>query len=387
MKIAFFTDVFLPRIDGVSNSVYHLSRRMAADGHQVMIFAPKLNGSENVEVEGVDVEFLPSIPAFVYPDTRIGLLSPKLFKKINDFQADIIHVTAPATLGLMGLMFSRNQEVPAVGAFHGYFMTPEYLEIVGIKKLTKPFEKMLWRIARDFYNKCDLVITPSEYVKQDLLSHGFETPITVINNAVDIDADDADDRLLKKFKNKHQIQDINTILYVGRISVEKNLKQLLEVFKQIKDKQADSQLVVIGTGPQLQELKDYAEVLNIANGVIFTGSVDHDFLIKAGLYRLGDVFVTCSTSEVQPMSIIEAMNFGMPIVAAKARGVEEMVDRNGYLIKPGKIGQMAGKIAKILSSQELQQKLGKSSQQRAKKYDLVNVAQQHVQTYQDMIAS
>ncbi len=385
MKICFLTDIFLPRIDGVSNSVYHLSQEMSAQGNEVMVFAPKLNGSEQVEVEGVKVEFIPSIPALVYPDTRIGLMSPKLIQKIRDFNPDIIHVTTPGTLGLMGLMFSRVLDIPVAGAFHGYFMTPEYLEIVGIKKITKPFEKMLWRIARDFYNKCDLVVTPSQYVKQDLVKHEFAAPIKVIRNAVDIHADEVEDSLLNDFRKEHKIEEKNTLIYIGRISVEKNLGSLLEVFNQVLQKLPDSQLILIGDGPERGELENKAEQLGLGDQAVFTGAVDHNFLIKAGLYRLGDVFVTCSTSEVQPMSFIEAMNFGLPIVAFKARGVAEMVTDNGFLIKPDAVGKMAGKIVEILTNQSLQQKLSSNSKKQAEKYDLANVAQKHLQAYRKLI--
>lgn len=387
MNICFFTDVFLPRIDGVSNSIYHLSKQMAENGEQVLVFAPKLEGSDQVDVPGVQLEFLPSLPAFVYPQTRIGLTSPKLIRKIRRFQPDVIHVTTPFSVGLAGLILGKMMKVPVVGAFHGYMMSEEYLELLGIKRMTKTFEKLLWRVTKDFYNKSDLILTPSQYVKQDLIDHKFTKPIRVIHNAAEILKGKIDERFFQQFVSEHQIdQQAPTVLYIGRLSTEKNLFSLIDVFELVQARLPQAQLVLIGDGPRRSDIEKLISERGLRNCFV-TGAVEHSQLLQAGLYRLGDVFVTCSQSEVQPMSIIEALNFGLPVAAVKARGVGEMVQDNGFLVEPGQVEPMAQELFKILTDKKLREKMSLRSEEMAKQYDLETVARKHVQTYQDLIKS
>ncbi len=382
MNIVIFADIFLPHIDGVTNSLVHLVKEYAKQGHQVLVLAPKTKGYQKVKLAGVKIFFLPSIPAVVYPELMLGLFSPKLFRVLKEFSADVVHVVGPGTLGSMGLLYAKMLGIKSVAVFHTYFMQPEYLRNVGIKhRGVKMAQSLLWKLTRTFYDSAHVVVTPSKFVKKDLLNHDFKSKIVVINNAVDF----SNIKILKKkqdsFIKKYGLENYKIILYVGRVSVEKNIDDLLKVFVKVKETVEKTKLVIVGDGPYLAKLKQLVTKLGIKDKVVFTGSIKNTELFKIGVFNLASVFVTTSHSEVQPISILEAMYFSLPIVAVKSRGLVEMIEGNGYLVSPNLLTKFAKAVIKILEDEKLQQQLGKHSKELVKQYSVAVMVKEYLKIY------
>ncbi|MBP7875457.1 glycosyltransferase [Candidatus Woesebacteria bacterium] len=383
MNIVIFSDTFLPQCNGIATSLTQLIKGYLAEKHSVLVVTPKAADSDEAAIPGAQIYFTPSVPAVLYPELKLGFFSPKLVNILREFNADVIHIASPITMGFTGLMYGKMTGKPVFGVFHTYFMEPEYLKIIGLQRLISPLNKFLWKFTKEFYNLCDYVISPSEYVSQDLIEHGIDRSVTVIHNPLDISAIEtpASESFIEKLRVL-QKRNRKYLLNVGRMSKEKSVDKLISTFAVIARKRSDVDLVIVGNGPELSQLKLLAKELGIEERVIFFGEVTHQDLLGSDLFSLAKSFVTLSTSEVQPMSIIEAMYFGLPIIACKSRGMAEMVDGNGFLVEADDKEAFCTAVDLLLDDEALGQKMKKRSKLLTKKYSLAVAVQKHCELYE-----
>lgn len=414
MKITFFTDTFIPTINGVVTSLDILSQGLAEVGQQVMIVAPsspsnsspdnssasrskKSDQSSPVSNTGwskVQVLTTPAIPAnSIYPDLRLGFISPQLVKGLRAFKPDLIHVaTPPGTLGFTGLLLAELLGVAKVGAFHGYVMKPEYLKILGLERGTRTLSGWLWKLFRLVYRRYPHIISPSQSVKRDLKKHGFLQDISVIPNPFRPPVQKRSSSVkkdeniwLQSFFKKHRLTQNNLkLVYVGRLSKEKNLEALLRAFQSVVERAKEARLLLIGNGPIKKDLQELAVELGVDKKTIFAGAIPHQTLIDSRLLEKCQVFVSTSTSEVQPMSFIEAMYFGLPLVLADNPQNREFIKKNGQAANSQKPPDFA---KAILETHQLNQagKLSQQSRIMAERHQLTNVCRQHIKLYDKLV--
>lgn len=366
MNIAYFTDTFLPTLNGVVTSLVNLATGMADRGHNILICAPKTPGQKKAPFphKGIDLILLPSVPAFFYPGLRIASpFSPALIDKIRHFKPDVIHLHSPFLVGGGAMLLGKLLKKPLVGSFHGYFMEEEYLKIIGFNGNTSLLTGALWKFAATFYNQCDHVVSPAEATKADLLTHSVHKPVTVIPNTINeqlitIASPDTVSRL-----RNHLGLPPHVLLYAGRLSKEKCLDVLLAACARCMQDNARLGMLIIGDGPIKHTLQQSMQDFGVGTRVVFTGEIDQQDLLTSGYYQLADVFVTASTSEVLPMTIIEAMYFGLPLIGVKKRGVYEMINGVGLVASPNDIVGLTREIKRVIVDGELRKKL--SDQSRA----------------------
>lgn len=386
MRIAIFTDLFLPHVDGVTNSLVHLISQYKKLGHEVLVVTPKMNTSESISIDGVKIIFLPSISAVVYPEFMLGFFSSELFFFLKNFSPEIVHVIAPGPVGNIGLFYSKLANIKSVATFHGYFMEPEYLRIIGIKKRgVRIAQRVLWRLTKVFYDRANIVITPSKYVKKDLEAHNFIRPIKVIKNAVDFSGSTVNQLEKKLFLKKYKLEGKKVAIYIGRVSIEKNISLLISIVPELARRIPNFVLLIIGDGPDMKRLQAMVDDLKVRENVVFTGEIENSELITKGVFESAQVFVTASGSEVQPMSIIEAMTFGLPIVASKSKGLTEMVTNNGFLVEHNDTKQYIEKISSVLNSERLQKRFSDNSIELSNEYSLEKTARDHLKIYSYLI--
>jgi len=276
-----------------------------------------------------------------------------------------------------------------VGTFHTYIMGEDNLKMFKLNNLgilSKGLSDFLWKYNNYFYKKCDLIIAPSSFSKKDLVNNGVDSKkISVINNPVSFDSlKILNKKEIAKLQNKLKIKG-KVFLYVGRISQEKNLTNLVLAFGNVCDKLKDVSLVLVGDGPSKEDLENLVKSLNLDKKVLFLGKIEHDRLLKEGYYQIGDVFVSTSKTEVQAVSFIEAMSFGLPLVLYSSRGNDEMVRDNGYLAKEGNLKDFSLKMIKIMKEDRNREKMGEKSKVYAKKYDIKNIVSILEEYYQKII--
>jgi glycosyltransferase involved in cell wall biosynthesis len=389
MRISIFTDSFLPYTSGVTYSVLNQARELVRRGHEISIFRPKPGrGAAPAElphgVELYDVPFAVPIPRV--PQLRITLpsfiTSLRRLRKINP---DIVHLNTEWGCGWEGLVASRLLGKPTIGTFHTFFAEPGYLKSFGLPPCSW-LQSLMWGYSVFFFNTCRRVTSPSQAVKQSLLDHGIRSEPVLIPNGIPL-PEPIDWRQVKRERMKLQIHG-PSFVYVGRMSPEKSLPVVLEAFAQVQRRRRRARLVMIGDGPSLASLKNQAQELGIASAVEFLGHVDHDRLISERLPLLGDAFVTASKTENQPMSILEAMAMGLPVIGAAAKGIPELVNdgTNGLLFEPDNPRAMASCMLRMAAHTKRRRTMGQQAMLTAANYNMSHVVDRLESLYQETIS-
>lgn len=380
MRIAFFIDAFLPYTSGVSVSVTNSSIALAKRGHKIIIFAPApARGVEKPYINNnVKVEWLPSLKTF-YPDLRIGAPTPKSFIRLKKFNPDIIHVHTPLLIGGEGIVGARILKKPLVFSFHTYFMDPESFKIVGIQRRVKIVEKALWDFTRKVSKSADVIIVPTKFVAGDLKRHKFPNRIEIIPTGIDLRRFSIDEKRKHELKRDLDLEG-KIILGVGRLSYEKAWDFLLSAFQILYQRGERCTLVLIGKGPAEEQLRFLARILGIDHRVRFLGEIPNNKLIDKGYYMISDVFAMPSDFETQGVVTLEAMGFGLPIVALKSKGTIDLVGKYGILVKKSE-KDFARVLRKVLSDSKLAQQLSQRSLSRAQDFSLENSTKKLEEVY------
>ena len=386
MRIAYFTDLFLPKVDGVAVSVANFSKELGKRGHQVLIFAPKQKGKLSFKEPNVEVFFLSSVSFPIYPDLRLGTgILSKTFEKVKNFNPDIFHFQTPVTIGTQGVILAKILDRPLVGTFHAFLTGKEYLKFIKIKKAIGPLKELFLSFQKFYYSACDAAITPCNVLKKELLKSGFKKPIEVIPNGVDLKkiVRLSEERVLK-LKGKMGFKG-KIVLHFGRLSGEKSVDILLEAAKMVIKKDSQVNFLIIGDGPSFKELKTLAKKLAISDRVKFTGAIKHDELLSSGILSIADLFVTASKMESQGLAVLEAMATGLPIVGVKKAALPEVIGDNGFLAKPDDPKDIAKKISRILKDEKLRSQMSKASLKRAQEFSIEKSTDKLLKLYQGLL--
>lgn len=373
MKILYFTDTFYPMINGIVTSIETFAEELSLRGHEICIVVPSGKGEEGFSCPGVEILTVQGFPALFYPDFKITFaFTPTLVSKMLKFAPDVIHFHTQFVLGWQAIILGRILKVPRIGTFHTYIADEGYLSILGMSD-NKIFGEIGWKYNNLFYKNIEHVIAPSRNARKELIDHGIKAErISVIPNPVPLKSLSA----LHKGGGKIFLDGVtseNIILYVGRISREKSLHVSLDAISEIKKKVPDVLFLIIGDGPEMEEMKEYVRSQGIIENVLFLGSILHDVLMGSDIFDRSKFFLTASTTETQGITLLEAMAFGLPVVWVDVKGVGEIIEDNGYKVTPDKPLQLARYCLKILVNPVLRENLSKRSREIIKKYDVSSI--------------
>lgn len=393
MKIAVFTDAFAPQVNGV---VTHLKQSIdrLSQKHSFVVFAPNLKDPSQKKFFGkgkVKVQLLKSLPFPVYE--KINITSPadvSVYKTLKEFKPDIYHFHTPFAVGMNGILGAQFFKKPLIGSFHTYIMEPEYLRIVGLEKVrmdkNETLQNLLWRYTNLFYNRADLVITPSKKTKQDLIDHKVTKPIEVVSNGVDIKAFSRPHVSKNALKIRFGLKN-PYLIYLGRVSKEKSLENLIEAYAKSKVyaslKPID--LVIVGDGPHKEALQKLTHELGVSNHVIFTGNIPQNEIQKSGILKQALCFVTASTSETQGITFLEAMASGLPIIGARAKAAPELIHKNGVLCEPHNVNDFAKAIRTISLDKEKRKEYTKYSLLDIHEHDIAKTVEKLEEIYERFV--
>ncbi len=377
MRIAIFINTYLPVHNGVTISTSLLKRGLENLGHTVEIFTVDYPGSE--PEEGVR-----RYPGIKLP--RVDFAFPLKFhfskSEIESFREfDLIHLQHPFLLGELGLKLAKKLNLPVSFTFH-----TQYENYVHYFPLLPTSMKRAWvrRKLTKFLNQVDAVIVPSkkfiEYVKTYSLP---EAKLHHLPNPVDLSrfSPPASDSERSELRKKYGLPDREFIVaFVGRLAKEKNLTELLEVFREVLkmcnscNDSPSPRLVFVGCGEQEEELKLRIKADELLRGkVIFLGLIRYEFMPQ--IYRCIDLLVSTSFTEVKPLAYLEAMASGVPIVAYMAPGADDTIISgvNGFLIEPQR-ELMARTVVRIIREPELYKKLSTGAYRTSQEYSLERVS-------------
>jgi len=390
VKICIFTDSFLPRISGVSFAIINQANELVRRGHDVTVFRPRPHnrGEEGPTLDEVHSKAtIRDIPVS-FPDRRFNDLSiavPTLipsWNAVRDIQPDVIHVHTEWGCGWEGLALSRLQTVPLVGTFHTFFAEPEYLKLLYVPN-TRLSTKMMWKYSIGFFNRCNVVIAPSRVVKEHLIQHGLKTEPVIMSNGIEMPPRLSDEEMAEK-RREAGLPDGPHFIYIGRVSAEKSLDVALRAFRRVHTLHKKARFIIVGSGTAEKKLKKLTQRLHLQEAVIWYGHVNHDTLIAENIPRLGDIFITASKTENQPVSMLEAMSFGLPQVGPCAKGIPELIEDgvNGFLFAPDQAGQMARAMEQLYTDGALRAQMSQTALARAEMHNLPLIAEQLEHIYQ-----
>ncbi|MCD6414801.1 MAG: glycosyltransferase [Candidatus Diapherotrites archaeon] len=374
MKIAMFTETFLPQVNGVVTSISSFSEELTRQGHKVEIFAP---APGDKEFNGIKVHRFRSLTFRPYPEFRAALPPVGINKHIKGKGFDIIHTHGPFALGWAGWWIAMRNKLPLVSTFH----TPisDYVEYLSKdKNVISLGKKLAWLYAARYYNRCTHMITPSEVIRKLVRSNGVRVPISIIPTGIRLDDFEgmADSSYVRE---KFQI-DGRFVFHAGRLSFEKNVDDIIRAMPLVLKKHPRLKLVIASKGPAMGQLKQLTKQLGLDKNVVFTGYVEQKDLIA--LYKEAELAVIASGAETQGLVITEAMACGTPVIGANALAIPEVINnQNGFLFELHKSKELAEKIIKLLSNDKLRKKLAKNARKTAERSTIEESTKKLVKLY------
>lgn len=384
MKIAIFSDTF--QVNGVTSIVYESAKGLTELGHEVCIFAigKNLKKTSNANTSAnLTLIPLPSLPAgWIYPKERLYVPLGFSYQKLKKFAPDIIHTHMPFTLGWEAIILARLLKIPVIGTHHTFY--DHYLKHVKIDYNWG--RKFSWKYTIGFYNFCDLVLSPSESLAKVMTDQKLKKPIMVLENFIDtqtfspIENKEQQKILKKKFGLQGE-----SLVYMGRLSYEKSVDQIIKAFALVLKNSPLAQLLIVGDGPEKENLVRLSHQLGLSKNIIFTGFLRGEKLVEA--LQANDIFVTASLSESFSLTIVEAMSCGLPIVAVREKGPAEIVknNTNGFFAQPNNPQELAEKITELLNSPEKLESFGLASRKLAMNYSKKSIIAKLEALYKDII--
>ena len=362
MNILFISDVFFPRVNGVSTSINTFATELRALGHQVTLIAPSYTDEDKQEEWIVRV---PSHKIYFDPEDRLmnfGKLKA-LLPWIRDKHFDVIHIHTPFTAHYVGIHFGKKLDIPVVETYHTFFEDYLHHYLPFIPQFIS--RKLARTISRRQCNAVDGIVSPSKPMLDVLKQYGIKTPAEVVATGLDDSSFASVDG--EHFRMSHDIPLTQPmLLFVGRVAHEKNIGFLLEMHVELIKKHPDALLVITGEGPAEESIKHSIDKLGISNKVRMIGYLDRSHELIA-CYKAADIFVFASKSETQGLVLLEAMAQGTAVVAIAELGTKSiLIEGEGVLIAKDDINDFADKVSVLLSDAPKRQMIGEKGRQYAK---------------------
>ncbi len=378
MKIGIFTDSFRPYTSGVVRSIELFSREYSKLGHEVYIFGPDYPMLHPPKEEGV-FRFV-SVPWPTMPDFSLPIpFSAQLGSTIRKTGLDIIHSHSPFLLGRLGARAARRYRLPLVFTFHTLY--DQYVHYFPFAEKTS--KHVVQSIARNFSNRCNMVVAPSQLVVNYLRRIGVESPVVNIPTGVELEEFKGSSNTW--FNDNYGVKpDEKVLLFVGRLGKEKNVTFLLKAFQTVHEQFPETHLAMVGKGPQEESLRKMAKQMGLQDRVIFTGMLPRQTIVHC--YASADLFVFPSVTETQGLVIGEAKATGLPVVAIRAYGPAEMVYHNddGILTDPS-LPAFTEAIITLLRDRKLYESMSKRALENVTQVSSRRCAEDMLQVYQDLI--
>jgi glycosyltransferase involved in cell wall biosynthesis len=378
MRIGMMADGYKPHVSGITN-VIDLSKRFLEEaGHEVFVFTFGGDDIKDDEPNIIRTRGLPLVDSGYYVSVRYNSQAQKVLQTM-----DIIHVHHPFTSGRLAIRYCKPNGIPIVFTNHTRYdlyaqaYLPMMPDVLG--------ETFLRAYMPSFCKSCDLVIAPSSGLRKILKNLGVDTPIEVIPNGVDIKPFQSIECPIPRQEFGFKEEDV-ILTYMGRLGVEKNLTFLLRAFAGIAKTYENVSLLVIGDGAERENMEDRARIMGISDRVHFTGMIPYQEL--PAYMAAADAFITASVSEVHPLSVIEALASGLPVVGIQSPGVGDTIEDNvtGYLAQEEDLAEFTAKLSRIVIDHEDRKRMSLEAHQTAKRYAFENTTAILLEHYQTLHA-
>jgi len=349
MNIGIFTDTYYPQVSGVVTSTIILRNELIKLGHNVTIITVTHPDMEQQE----GIIRLPSIPFFLLPSQRVGMIySRKIMTKIKKLELDIIHTQTEFSIGIFGRIVAKRLDIPVVHTYHT--MYEDYIHYVSHGIMLKPASQFAKKVSKLYCRDCSAIIVPTIKVKEALEQYGLTRHIDVIPTGVNIEPfkrSNYDEELIINEKKSFGINVAQpVVLFIGRIAKEKSIDIIINSMKELIRRIPNCKLLIVGDGPERENLEELASNLGVEESVVFTG--EKPWAEIGRYYQMGDVFVGASLTETQGLTFTEAMAAQIPVVAKYDKNLDGIIEdkTNGRIFY--KDEDLAGILFEVLSDKE-----------------------------------
>ena len=381
MKILMLSDVYFPRVNGVSTSIQTFRRELQELGHEVWLVAPQYD-QPTADERGI--ERVRSSQVLFDPEDR--MMHPRrLARRLTILQTgnfDLVHIQTPFVAHYAGLRLARRRGVPCIETYHTFF--EEYLFHYLPILPKRAWRAVARRLSRQQCNQLDGLVVPSRAMFDVLVQYGVRTRMRVIPTGIPGDALPEGDGAA--FRALHGIRsDQPVLVFVGRVAFEKNIEFLLRVTHELqRTTHPRIVLIVAGEGPAKNRLRRLGSALGLETNLRFV-----DYLARgadlSSCYQAGDVFVFASRTETQGLVLLEAMSLGVPVVSTAVMGTRDILAvEQGALVAEEDISQFAAQVRRLLDNTELRRRLGEAGRVYAREWTARGPAQELLAFYQEL---
>ena len=382
MKILLISDVYFPRVNGVSTSIRTFTEQLQMFGHTVHLIAPEYG------VKTEDDEWITRVPArSIYFDPEDKLMKYgeilKLLPSLKSQQFNLIHIHTPFIAHYAGLKLGKLLQIPVVETYHTFFedYLHHYLPWIP-RKLAKGLART---VSKQQCNQVDGIVAPSQPMLDVLRTYGIDTQAEVI--ATGLQAHSFAEADGDAFRQQYAIDVARPmLLYVGRVAFEKNIHFLLKVVKQLSEVIPKVLFVITGEGPAEASLHTAVSTLGIEKNVQFIGYLNREKELNA-CYKAADIFIFASKSETQGLVLLEAMAQGRPVVAIAELGTASiLVEGEGAMIAPEDEAAFMQKVRSLLANPVHCKYLGERARTYAQdNWSAAKQAERMVQFYVELL--
>ena len=340
MKIALFSDTYIPDINGVATSTNILRNELVNLGHDVLVVTSELpsdttydasQDDQVLRVPGLEIQAL-------YGYRACNIFSFKGMREIKRFNPEVIHVQTEFGIGIFGRIAGEYLDIPVVYTYHTMWTDySHYVNPINSETVDAVVKKVITKISKFYGNSCQGLIVPSNKTKEALLHYGLKQKnVYTIPTGLELERfsiKNRDDVLCQKLIEKYHLEGHFVLTFLGRIAPEKSITVIIDALKEVIKVNENIRFLIVGGGPQLEELKEYVKNDHIESYVIFTGPQSGKMV--PAHYHISNMFISASLSETQGLTYIEAMASNIPVIA---RYDDQLVDvindgENGFFFK------------------------------------------------------
>lgn len=380
MNILMISDVYFPRINGVSTSIQTFRTEFIKKGHQVTLITPDY---QQPQEENESVYRIPAKRVICDPEDRMMRYSDilKLTETLRKNSFDLVHIQTPFIAHYAGIELAKRLNLPVITTYHTFFEEYLYHYIPFLPKAALRWAAKYF--TRSQCKQVKTVIVPSSAMRDTLKNYDVNSPITIIPTGIQLDIFNGGDGA--RFRTQHCIPpDRPVLVHISRVAHEKNIDFLLHALVPIKNTLPDILLIIAGEGPALPHLKSLATALKLDKHILFVGYLSRDQALL-DCYKAGDLFIFASRTETQGLVLLEAMACGTPVVSTAVMGTKDiLLPEHGAFIAEENHTDFANKVIQLLQDKDLRWSLSLEARAYAKKWSAHEFALKMLEFYQSL---